>query len=72
MSGKKFLICVVLLLVGLGISSQRAEADEKPIVFGGALPLTGWGSDAGEYNHRGYVIWEKMINEQRWHPGTTC
>lgn len=64
MSGKKFLICVILLLVGLGISSQKAAADEKPIVFGGALPLTGWGSDAGEYNHRGYVIWEQMINEK--------
>ncbi|MBD3309151.1 hypothetical protein GF339_22315 [candidate division KSB3 bacterium] len=23
---------------------------QEPIVFGGALPLSGWGSDAGEYN----------------------
>lgn len=39
------------------------EASGEPIVFGGALPLTGWGADAGEYNRRGYELWEKHVNE---------
>ncbi|MPZ52724.1 MAG: ABC transporter substrate-binding protein [Acidimicrobiia bacterium] len=44
---------------GGGSDSPEGE----PIVFGGALPLTGWGSDAGELNHRGYQLWEKQVNE---------
>ncbi len=43
--------------------AQTSAPAGEPIVFGGALPLTGWGSDAGEYNRRGYELWEKHINE---------
>lgn len=41
-----------------------AHAQEgEPIVFGGALPLTGWGSDAGQLNLRGYELWAEHVNE---------
>ncbi len=43
------------------VSAAQAQGDD-PIVFGGVLPLTGWGADAGEYNRRGYELWEKDIN----------
>lgn len=47
--------------VSLGGSAAAQSGD--PIVFGGVLPLTGWGADAGEYNRRGYQLWEKQVNE---------
>lgn len=42
---------------------QISDADGEAIVFGGALPLTGWGSDAGSLNLRGYELWEQQVNE---------
>lgn len=59
------LLIVMLAFLAAGVfatGSQEME-EEGPIVFGGALPLTGWGSDAGEYNNRGYLLWEKHVNE---------
>lgn len=44
-------------------ASVAAAQEGEPIVFGGALPLTGWGSDAGEYNRRGYELWAQHVNE---------
>ena len=58
---RRYLFAPVLalaLLVGTAFGQ-----DGDPIVFGGALPLTGWGSDAGQLNLRGYQLWEKHINE---------
>jgi branched-chain amino acid transport system substrate-binding protein len=68
---KKVLYVVILSFVLLFAASvslsatgaEDSEAGDGPIVFGGALPLTGWGSDAGEYNNRGYNLWLKHINE---------
>ena len=68
---KKVLYVVILSLVLLFAASvslsatgaEDSEVGDGPIVFGGALPLTGWGSDAGEYNNRGYNLWLKHINE---------
>jgi branched-chain amino acid transport system substrate-binding protein len=57
---------LVALLSLLGVSGALAQEDTAsgdPIVFGGALPFTGWGSDAGEYNRRGYELWERHVNE---------
>lgn len=52
-----------LVLGTVWISGSAAAQDGEPIVFGGALPLTGWGSDAGEYNRRGYELWAQHVNE---------
>ena len=51
-------ILALFLLVGTAFAQEG-----EPIVFGGALPLTGWGSDAGQLNLRGYELWEQHINE---------
>ena len=51
------LVLAVCLVVG-------SFAALEPIRFGAALPLTGWGSDTGHLNYRGYVIWQEMVNEQ--------
>jgi branched-chain amino acid transport system substrate-binding protein len=57
-------IVAALACAPFALASGLALAqDGEPIVFGGALPLTGWGADAGEYNLRGYRLWEKHINE---------
>lgn len=58
---RRYLFAPVLALAML-VSTVFAQ-DGDPIVFGGALPLTGWGSDAGQLNLRGYQLWEKHINE---------
>lgn len=58
------LLMVFLVTTGVLATGSQEEMDETgPIVFGGALPLTGWGSDAGGYNNRGYLLWEKHVNE---------
>ncbi len=61
------LIVLIAVLAAAGAfatpSSETPADDSGPIVFGGSLPLTGWGSDAGDYNNRGYLLWEKHINE---------
>lgn len=44
-------------------ATAGGEPSGDPIVFGGALPLTGWGSDAGLLNQRGYELWEAQVNE---------
>lgn len=75
MRKKVSLILPALLLLAAGLalgSGQKQEPEDtlgvapgqRPIVFGGALPLTGWGSDAGEYNHRGYEIWAQLVNRK--------
>jgi branched-chain amino acid transport system substrate-binding protein len=43
--------------------ASGGETSGDPIVFGGALPLTGWGSDAGLLNQRGYELWAEQVNE---------
>ncbi len=60
------LLVSLLLVAGTSFAAGEGEtgaAADKPIVFGGALPLTGWGSDAGQYNNQGYLLWEKHVNE---------
>jgi len=59
--GRRFTFAPILALVLLLGTAVAQEGD--PIVFGGALPLTGWGSDAGQLNLRGYQLWEKHVNE---------
>lgn len=49
--------------LAVALATGAAAQDADPIVFGGALPLTGWGADAGEYNRRGYELWKKHVNE---------
>ncbi len=48
--------------ISIGFGSAAFAQSGDPIVFGGVLPLTGWGADAGEYNRRGYELWEKQVN----------
>ncbi len=43
---------------------EEVSEEVEPIVFGGSLPLTGWGSDAARYNEMGYRLWAKIINEE--------
>jgi len=58
------LVAAFLLVAGMSFATGGGEeAADKPIVFGGALPLTGWGADAGVYNNQGYLLWEKHVNE---------
>jgi branched-chain amino acid transport system substrate-binding protein len=58
------LAAALLLAASVAFAGGKGEAPaEKPIVFGGALPLTGWGADAGVYNNQGYLLWEKHVNE---------
>lgn len=53
----------LLVVLLLGFASAVAIAQEgDPIVFGGALPLTGWGSDAGQRNLQGYELWAEHVN----------
>ncbi|MEE9192579.1 MAG: amino acid ABC transporter substrate-binding protein [Candidatus Aerophobetes bacterium] len=55
------IILLTLFVLGTIVFGASCETKE-PIVFGGALPLTGWGADGGEYNRRGYMVWEDMVN----------
>ncbi len=57
------IVMLAFLATGAFATGSGEMEDEGPIVFGGALPLTGWGSDAGEYNNRGYLLWAKHVNE---------
>jgi branched-chain amino acid transport system substrate-binding protein len=59
------LMAVLLLAASVSFAGGEGEppAADRPIVFGGALPLTGWGADAGVYNNQGYLLWEKHVNE---------
>lgn len=58
---RRWLHAPLLALFVLGCAAFGQEGE--PIVFGGALPLTGWGSDAGQLNLRGYELWEQHVNE---------
>ena len=55
-------VAAMALLAACG-AGGGSNADDETIVFGGALPLTGWGSDAGQLNNRGYELWAKHVNE---------
>jgi branched-chain amino acid transport system substrate-binding protein len=58
------LASALLLAASVGFAGGGGEPPaEQPIVFGGSLPLTGWGADAGVYNNQGYLLWEKHVNE---------
>jgi len=58
------LAATLLLAASVSFAGGGGEPQaEEPIVFGGALPLTGWGADAGVYNNQGYLLWEKHVNE---------
>jgi branched-chain amino acid transport system substrate-binding protein len=58
------LAAALLLMASVSFAGGGGEPPaEEPIVFGGALPLTGWGADAGVYNNQGYLLWEKHVNE---------
>lgn len=50
-----------LLLVGSLVAIASAQ-EAKSIVFGGAIPLTGWASDTGQLNLRGYELWAEQVN----------
>jgi len=56
-------VAAVAMLAACGAGSGSGKDGGDPIVFGGALPLTGWGSDAGQLNNRGYELWVKHVNE---------
>ena len=59
-------LAAMALLAACGAGSGPGESPDAggdTIVFGGALPLTGWGSDAGQLNNRGYELWAKHVNE---------
>lgn len=62
--GIAFIAFLALSACGFESPSGDDESDpDAPIVFGGALPLTGWGSDAGLLNERGYELWAEQVNE---------
>lgn len=60
---KRFTPLLGLLLLTAALVSSAFAQEGEPIVFGGALPLTGWGSDAGQLNLRGYELWAEHVNE---------
>jgi branched-chain amino acid transport system substrate-binding protein len=64
LAGTALLSTLALVACGAQDSGAESEAGSSsdPIVFGGALPLTGWGSDAGSLNNRGYELWAKQVN----------
>lgn len=60
---KRFTPLLGLLLLAATLLGSAFAQEGEPIVFGGALPLTGWGSDAGQLNLRGYELWAEHVNE---------
>ena len=57
----------LMLLVGLGVvftlcQAMGVSAQEKPIVIGGTLPLTGTFSATGKWVEKGYQFWADEVN----------
>jgi branched-chain amino acid transport system substrate-binding protein len=57
---RRMFFFAVLAVAVLGCVAQAVE----PIKFGAVLPLTGWGSETGKRNLRGYQLWQEMVNEK--------
>jgi branched-chain amino acid transport system substrate-binding protein len=56
-----------MLIVGLGLAfilcqAMQVSAQEKPIVIGGTLPLTGTFSATGKWVEKGYQFWADEVN----------
>jgi len=61
-------LVTLLLLVAAGCSSNGGSSGgggetSKPLVIGASLPLSGDFSQPGEASHRGYTIWQEMVNK---------
>ena len=57
----------LMLVVGLGVvftlcQAMEVSAQEKPIVIGGTLPLTGTFSATGKWVEKGYQFWADEVN----------
>ena len=57
----------LMLVVGLGVvfilcQAMGVSAQEKPIVIGGTLPLTGTFSATGKWVEKGYQFWADEVN----------
>jgi branched-chain amino acid transport system substrate-binding protein len=61
------LVTLLLLLAAAGCSSKSGSGGgsetSKPLMIGASLPLSGDFSQPGEASHRGYTIWQEMINK---------
>jgi len=60
-------VVVLFLLIAAGCSSGTSGgggggASSKPLVIGASLPLSGDFSQPGEASHRGYLIWQQLVN----------
>ncbi|HEX8858630.1 MAG TPA: ABC transporter substrate-binding protein, partial [Actinomycetes bacterium] len=60
-------LVALLLLVAAGCSNKSGSGGggetSKPLVIGASLPLSGDFSQPGEASHRGYTIWQEMVNK---------
>jgi ABC-type branched-subunit amino acid transport system substrate-binding protein len=60
-------LVTLLLLVAAGCSSKSNSGGggdtSKPLVIGASLPLSGDFAQPGEASHRGYEIWQEMVNK---------
>jgi branched-chain amino acid transport system substrate-binding protein len=52
---------IVAVMLGIGLESPTA-AEQKPIVIGGSLPLTGKFAETGVWIERGMKFWAEEIN----------
>ena len=64
---KRFSGNFLMLVVGLGVvfnlcQAMEVSAQEKPIVIGGTLPLTGTFSATGKWVEKGYQFWADEVN----------
>ena len=60
-------LVALLLLLAAGCSSKSNSggggSSSKPLVIGASLPLSGDFAQPGEASHRGYQIWQDMVNK---------
>ena len=64
---KRFFRNFLMLIVGLGLAftlcqAMQVCAQEKQIVIGGTLPLTGTFSATGKWVEKGYQFWAEEVN----------
>src|SRR6266496_1906162 len=54
-------LAVVMVMAGCS-GGGGGGASSKPLVIGASLPLSGDFSQPGEASHRGYLIWQQLVN----------
>ena len=57
-------LVLAVALVAAGCSGGGGGGNDKPLVIGASLPLSGDFSQPGEASQRGYTIWRDMVNSK--------